>query len=358
MDTLRGGRPRIREVARLAGVSVGTVSNVINHPERVSEGLRLRVEWVLEDSGFSPDPTARALSLGRSSMIGVVFFDISNPFFAEAAHQLSRRFEELGCSMVIAETDQAADVESRVLRNLERVGVDALILCSTGACWEDLVRLRDRGVPVVLMAQRSERPGFPSVGIDDYGGMRKVARHLWGRGLRRFSFVNEPVAATQHRDRWCGFSDELLSCGMAVEDVDVQWASGPTWDGGYEVARRVLAGPCDVWPDAFVCLNDHLVMGVCKAIADADLTVGRDVCVSGFDDVPYASVLGVPLTTVRQPIAGICRYIAQQIGAFFNRGGDDIGTYFRCGVDCAAIGIVVATGFMFLVCVTELGVVG
>ena len=328
MGTVRGGRLKIREVARLAGVSVGTVSNVINHPERVSDGLRRRVESVLEESGFSPDPTARALSLGRSSMIGVVFFDISNPFFAEAAHQLSRLFENLGCSMVLAETDQVAEIESRVLRNMERVGVDAVIVCSTGACWDDLSRLRDRGVPVVLMAQRSERPGFPSVGINDYDGMRKVAGHLWGRGLRRFSFVNEPVQATQHKDRWRGFSDELVARGMRVEDVDVQWASGPTWDGGYEVARHVMSRPSALWPDAFVCLNDHLAMGVSKAVTDAGLTVGRDVCVSGFDDVPYASVLGVPLTTIRQPIAGICEYIAREIGDFLNGEGAVSGRTF------------------------------
>ena len=329
MDSDRNRKLSIREVARLAGTSVGTVSNVFNHPERVSGALRRRVERVVEASGFSPNATARALSLGRSSLVGTVFFDISNPFFAETAHGLGRCFEASGCSIVVAETGQIAEVEKRALLSLERVGVDAVIVCSTGGCWEELARLRDCGVPVLLMAQRSERPGFPAVGVNDYEGMRKIAAHLCSRGMTRFCFVNEGIRATQHKDRWSGFADELASRSLDLESVDVQWASGPTWDGGYEVARRVLAGGRGHWPDAFVCLNDYLALGVSKAVTELGLRVGADVGVSGFDDVPYASVVEAPLTTVRQPIAEMCEFIAGEVVASFENGAPVSGRTFE-----------------------------
>lgn len=309
----RQDKVSIHSIAIAAGTSVGTVSNVINHPERVRPQLKERVEKVMREKHFWPDPTARALKIGRSPLVGTVFFDISNPFFAESAHEIDKRMQMRGSSMIVAGTEQIAEREEHVLESLEVMGADGIIVTSTGSCWEGLARFRDRGVPVILFAQRSLDERFEAVGIDDYSGMRKIAQHLVSRGMSRFCFINDEIRATQHMDRWRGFCDELVDAGMDPEEVRVESVYGATWAVGYQRVQAVLELPSRQWPECVVCLNDYIAMGASKAIADRGLRVGHDISVTGFDDVPYASVFSTPLTTVRQPIPEMCRYITDQI---------------------------------------------
>lgn len=307
-------------VASAAGTSVGTVSNVLNHPERVRPALRERVENAMAELNYWPDATARAMTLGRSSIVGNVVFDVSNPFFAQFAHEIDRIVQRAGASAIVAGTEQRVDAELEALRNLAKVGVDGLMICTTGGCWDELARFQDRGVPVILYAQRSADERFASVGVDDRAGMRLVGEHLLERGMTRFCFVNEQREAMQHRDRYLGFLDALTTGGIAPETIDLRWSGDPSWAGGYAVAREVLRGPRSAWPECFVCLNDYTAMGVCRAIGEAGLRVGHDIAVTGFDDLPYASLLAAPLTTVRQPIADMATHAITELRSAIHRG--------------------------------------
>lgn len=320
VGSTRQDKVSIHSIASAAGTSVGTVSNVINHPERVSPQLKERVEKVMREKHFWPDATARALKIGRSPLVGTVFFDISNPFFAEAAHEIDKRMQMYNSSMIVAGTEQNAEREAHVLESLEAMGVNGIIITSTGSCWDILAAFQDRGVPVILLAQRSLDERFEAVGINDYRGMRKVARHLVSQGMNRFCFINDRIRATQHMDRWRGFCDELVDSGMDPDGVRVEWASGATWDVGYQRVGAILELPSQQWPECVVCLNDYIAMGASKAIVDKGLRVGSDISVTGFDDVPYASVFGTPLTTVRQPIPEMCRYVTNQVLDAVERG--------------------------------------
>lgn len=305
-------RPSIYTVAKAAGTSVGTVSNVMNHPERVRPDLRERVLRVMEEQRFFPDGKARALTLGRTSLIATVFFDISNPFFAEATHALEDGFQRTGRSLLLTDTEQRVTQEHETVANLLRIGVDGLVICSTGESNELLTRVQENGTPVMVMAHRSTEPRLPFVTVDDAGGMELMARHLAERGLRRFCFVNERIQAIQHRDRWAGFSRGLAEAGLDPDEVHVEWSEGPTWAGGRSAVERALARPGPA-PECFVCLNDYIAIGASKAVTDAGFTVGWDICVTGFDDIPYAAVMAQPLTTIRQPISDMAAFVVDQM---------------------------------------------
>lgn len=303
----------IKDVAKHAGTSVGTVSNVLNHPERVSPRLLEKVQAAMAELQYLPNPTARALSIGKSHLIGTIFFDISNPFFSEAAHTIDRKLQEQKHAMILASTEQDMKEEARALRRLTRAGIDGLIICSAGGNWDQLNLLQNHGIPVMVMAQRSTNQQFASVGVNDFLGLKKITTYLIERGITKFCYVNEQIQAVQHLDRWRGHVAALTEKGFNPDEVRLEWSVGPTWSGGAAAATRVLSEDPKYWPEVFVCLNDYTALGVCKAITDHGLTVGKDICVTGFDNIPYAEITSVPLTTVHQPIDEICTFAVDQL---------------------------------------------
>lgn len=321
--------PSVYSVAKAAGTSVGTVSNVINHPERVRPALRKRVENAMKELSYTPHPVARALSLGRSHLLAAVVFDIANPFFAEIAHLLDQQAQRSGSALTIAGTDQSVSAEKAALASMSRAGADGYAVCTTGGCFDILSEIRSRGTPVLLFAQRSEDDRVPAVTIDDRAGMALIADHLIGRGVERFAFLREPINAMQHRDRFAGFVATLETRGHDIDKVMIVEGTGPTWNAGIEAAQRILAQPRGTWPDCFVCLNDYTAMGVCRALKEAGVSVGKDILVTGYDDIPYAAMMDPPLTTIRQPLASMAQHlITQLMGAIERRTSEVEGRLF------------------------------
>ncbi len=303
----------IYSVAQAADTSVGTVSNVINHPERVSPALRTRVEAEMARQRYWPRPAARALARQRSRLVGVVVFDISNPFFSHVANLMDQEVQAAGNSLMLAGTQQSNQAERAALESMSRAGVDAFAVCTSGGSFDLLNRLQERGHPVLLFAQRSEDERIRAVTIDDFAGMGLIAGHVVDRGAHRICFIEEPVHAVQHRDRWAGFVAALDSRGLDPDQVRRVPAAGPTWDGGFQVVSEILAQPRSTWPDCIVCLNDYTAIGACRAVRSAGLVVGRDILVTGYDDIPYGAVLDVPLTTIRQPFGEMSVYLTTQL---------------------------------------------
>lgn len=299
---------------------MGTVSNVINHPERVSKALRERVEAVMVEEKYLPHPLARALSLGRNKMIATILFDISNPFFAEMSHCIDRDLQVRGYSLMVSGTDQSAELEAKVIKLLVNAGAEAIAICGTGSNTEQLLKLQDYGLPIMIFAQRSEDPRIPFVTVDDRQGMRSLGEHLIGKGVESFYFIHEPVNAIQHRDRYDGFMESIYDHGLDDSCVRLVTSESPSWDGGYGTAKNLLSERPDELPECFVCLNDYTALGVCRALTQAGLKVGDDILVTGFDDIPYAALLESPLTTIKQPIEEMSKYlIGEVINAIENR---------------------------------------
>jgi LacI family transcriptional regulator len=299
----------MKDVASLAGVAVGTVSNVLNHPDLVRPLTRARVEAAMEELGFIPNGSARQLRAGRSRCLGLVVLDVTNPFFTEVARGVEDYAQAAGYAVILCNSDEAHDKERQYLRVLEEQRVRGILITPVHGRSPELRRIRDRGTPVVLL----DRPGSAaqcSVAVDDRRGGEIAVAHLLGLGHRSIALVNGPTAIRQCADRRWGAYRAVeqagLDPGKVLTEVPVP-AMNPR--GGAAAAGDLLHGEHGEHaergrqgkPTAVFCTNDMLALGLLRRLSQAGVAVPADLAVVGYDDIEFAADAAVPLTSVRQP---------------------------------------------------------
>jgi LacI family transcriptional regulator len=289
----------MKDVASLAGVAVGTVSNVLNHPDLVRPLTRARVEAAMEELGFIPNGSARQLRAGRSRCLGLVVLDVTNPFFTEVARGVEDYAQAAGYAVILCNSDEAHDKERRYLRVLEEQRVRGILITPVHGRSPELRRIRDRGTPVVLL----DRPGSAgqcSVAVDDRRGGEIAVTHLLSLGHRSIALVNGPTAIRQCADRRRGAYLAVEQAGFdpaaVLTEVPV---SAMNARGGAAAADDLLRdAPATT---AVFCANDMLALGLLRGLGQAGVTVPGDLAVVGYDDIEFAADAAVPLTSVRQP---------------------------------------------------------
>ncbi|MEV4736273.1 MULTISPECIES: LacI family DNA-binding transcriptional regulator [unclassified Microbacterium] len=291
----------IREVAEKAGVSVGTVSNVLNRPEKVASETVERVQAVIDRLGFVRNDAARQLRAGRSRTIGLVVLDIRNPFFAEIARGAEERADEHGLAVLVANSDEKAEREARHLDLFEEQRVAGVLVTPVGDSAPRLARMQERGTPIVLVDRESQDERFASVAVDDIEGGRIAMQHLLEIGRRRVAFVGGPVALRQVSDRLRGAQTVAADAGLGLEFI----ATGAlTVDEGRRAGRQILERDPDRRPDAVFAANDLLALGVLQSLVmTGDARVPQDIALIGYDDIDFAAAAVIPLSSVRQPAA-------------------------------------------------------
>ena len=208
----------MKDVASLAGVAVGTVSNVLNHPDLVRPLTRARVEAAMEELGFIPNGSARQLRAGRSRCLGLVVLDVTNPFFTEVARGVEDYAQAAGYAVILCNSDEAHDKERQYLRVLEEQRVRGILITPVHGRSPELRRIRDRGTPVVLL----DRPGSAaqcSVAVDDRRGGEIAVAYLLGLGHRSIALVNGPTAIRQCADRRWGAYRAVEQAGLDPSKV-------------------------------------------------------------------------------------------------------------------------------------------
>ncbi|NAZ75994.1 substrate-binding domain-containing protein [Kineococcus sp. T13] len=288
----------VKEVAQRAGVSLGTVSNVLNRPEVVSEALRTRVQQAIAELGFVRNESARQLRAGVSRTIAVVVLDVANPFFTDViagAEDLAERHDAL---VVMCNSANSAEREARHLRRLDQQRVLGVLLTPVhDAPSAALTEVREHGTPVVLVDRGSGSSGHSSVAVDDVLGGRLVGEHLVGAGHRRIAYTGLPTALRQVEERLRGLREAVGAAG----GVQVVQASAMSVRAGSQVAAQLLAGPAAERPSAVFCANDLLALGVLNECQRRGVRVPQDLAIVGYDDIGFAATASVPLTSVRQP---------------------------------------------------------
>src|SRR5580693_1415307 len=277
----------MKDVASLAGVAVGTVSNVLNHPDLVRPLTRARVEAAMEELGFIPNGSARQLRAGRSRCLGLVVLDVTNPFFTEVARGVEDYAQAAGYAVILCNSDEAHDKERQYLRVLEEQRVRGILITPVHGRSPELRRIRDRGTPVVLL----DRPGSAaqcSVAVDDRRGGEIAVTYLLGLGHRSIALVNGPTAIRQCADRRWGAYRAVEQAGLDPSKVLT------------EVPVPAM-NPRGGAPTAVFCANDMLALGLLRGLSQAGLSVPGDLAVVGYDDIEFAADAAVPLTSVRQP---------------------------------------------------------
>lgn len=293
-------RNGIREVAATAGVSVGTVSNVLNNPGLVALDTRQRVEQVMRELGFVRNGLARQLREGRADTVGAVVLDIRNPFFTEAARGIEDRLAEADCLLILCSTLQTPEREANYLRTLAEQNVRGILLTPQRLDIRSLLAVQGRGLPVVLLDCPSPDERICSVSIDDVRGGALAVEHLVGQGHRQILFLNGPHRIHQCAARSRGARQALRGAGLdpARHLLEVTLPPGGTY-APEATLTEVLAIP--VRPTAIMCVSDVVALGVVRCLRKLGINVPDDIAVMGYDDVPFASELATALTTVRQP---------------------------------------------------------
>lgn len=298
----------VRDVAAAASVSVGTVSNVLNRPEKVAPETVARVMAAIDELGFVRNDAARQLRAGRSRSIGLVVLDVRNPFFTDVARGAEDRAAEDNMTILLGNSDENADRERSYLDLFEEQRVHGVLISPLGDDETRLQRLRGRDTPVVLVDRVSEDRSISSVSVDDVVGGELAVRHLLETGRRRIAFVGGPVSIRQVADRLAGARRAIDAEPGATLEV-LETASLTVLDG--RAAGEAIRGrPADERPDAVFAANDLLAMGVLQAFNMlGSVQVPDDIALIGYDDIDFASAAVVPLSSIRQP-ASLIGYTA------------------------------------------------
>lgn len=291
----------IKEVAVRSGVSVGTVSNVLNRPDAVSDTTRRAVLAAIEELGFVRNGSASRLRSTRSHAVGLVVHDIANPFFADMARGAEQALELRGYTVMLCNADGSQERQRRHLRFLEEQRVAGVLITPVDPSSDrrELSRLQKRGLSIVLVDEEAENERSCSVSVDDVRGGELAGEHLLEIGRRRIVYVAGPDTSRQCRDRGAGLQrviDSTAGGGATLQMVRVPALNGRA---GHAAVPEILA----LEPDAVFCANDVVALGVLRGLFEAGRSVPDEIALIGYDDIEFAQLAAVPLTSIRQPAA-------------------------------------------------------
>ncbi len=316
----RNGRapavPTIRDVAFHAGVSVATVSRVINNsPHKVHRATRQRVLRIVSRLGYHPNVVAQGLRRGTSRSIALIVPDISNPFFPAIARGVEDVARRHGYALLLGNTDGDAERERAYLDILRKRWVDGVLFASAGGDDRHLRALRADGVPAVLIARDAADGAIDTVVVDSFAGMRLATSHLLRLGHRRIAYIGGPHSLSVARERRRGYRQALRDFNMRP-DPSLIVAGDFRVDGGRAAVRRLLARRRAF--TAVVAANDLTAIGAMEALRAAGRRIPDDVAVVGFDDIPFAAFVDPPLTTVAQPTYRLGALAMERLLALMN----------------------------------------
>lgn len=292
--------PSLRDVAARAGVSVKTVSNVVNDHPHVSAATRARVQALLDEMGYRPHLLARRLRAGRSGIIALAIPSLEVPYFAELARTVFDAAERRGLQVLIDQTDADRTREQESLTGLRTGLIDGVLLSPLSLRPGDL-SARSRRIPVVLLGERFFGPRVADVevdhvAVDNVAAAREATAHLVGLGRRRIAFLGGQRSARAMVDlRLQGWSAALAEAGLRTDLR--QPTPGFGRHDGLGAMDRML-DDSDVAPDAVFCANDLLALGALRALATRRIRVPDDLAVCGFDDLKEGWFSNPTLTSV------------------------------------------------------------
>ncbi|MDQ1681144.1 MAG: LacI family transcriptional regulator [Frankiaceae bacterium] len=289
----------VRDVAALAGVSVGTVSNALNRPELVAPDTLERVLEAIARLGFVRNESARQLRAGSSRTLGLVVLDVTNPFFTDVARGVEDAANDAGLTVILCNTDDRSDKEVNYLDVLEQQRVQGILITPVDVVSDRIAQLRARGMPIVLLDRIAADGDQCSVSVNDVLGGELAATHLLAMGHRRIAFVGGPRSLRQVQDRFDGAQRAVdRHAGPRAELTHVLTPALNT-EAGVVAGAEVLG--MDPRPTAVFCANDLIALGVLQVAVRGGLRVPEDLAIVGYDDIQFAAWATHPLSSVSQP---------------------------------------------------------
>jgi LacI family transcriptional regulator len=290
----------MEDVARRAGVALGTVSNVINRPARVSEPTRRKVQRAIEELGFVPNRAARALAAGISTTIGFVVTDLSNSFFLDMTRGAEREAAEAGMNVLLANTDMQPAKQGSYLDLFAEERVAGVLLAPLPDSAENVLGSMQPGRHIVMLND-ARVDGACTVSVDNELGGYLAARHLIDLGRRRLAFAGDPAIAAPIRDRLAGVERAVRESNGAIS-LELDATAEVQVEDGREFGQVIAARPAEERPDGIVAAADLLALGIMQALrTESSIRVPDDIAITGYDNNRAAWGSTVPITTLAQP---------------------------------------------------------
>ena len=301
--------PTIKDVAKKAGVSAATVSLVLNDSDTslpISKATRKRVKEAASSLGYHPNTFAKALRTKKSYVVGILAFDIIDPYCAHVLRGAEGVFNEGGYYPMLSDLQNDQERMRHYIRLFRERRVEGLLILASSLQIEDqlIYDLHAENIPLVVIGREVESPGVPTVVTDNTGGAFKATEHLLQLGHRDIAFILGPAGYVDSRQRWEGSKRALDQYGIQVdpelmlEENEIGW--GP--EAGYSSMQELLASAKRI--TAVVAFDDISAFGAIRAITEAGLNVPEDISVVGFDDIPAAGFYNPPLTTIYYSMVG------------------------------------------------------
>jgi len=299
VDVTQHNVATIEDVARLAGVSIATVSRAVHSPEKVADTTRRRVLDAIAKTGYTTNAMARSLRVRRANMILILAPDVGDPNFSNILVGLETEASKRGYGVLIGNTQNDPSREADYLRFIASNQADGLILL-TGHMPFGLAGEKNKAhlPPMVAVNEPVGNAAVPFAGVDDFEGARMATDHLIAQGHRRIAFIGRSPARTVAARREAGYTAALKAAEIAFSPELVLDGEATT-ESGRAATERVFVR--DTLPTAFVCVNDAAALGVLIALSARGYALPRDFSVIGFDDISFASFVTPPLTTMKQP---------------------------------------------------------
>jgi LacI family transcriptional regulator len=299
-------RATLKDVAKLAETSVGTVSNVLNRPAYVNEELRQRVLSAMRLLKFEPTPKARKYRKGRAINVGLVLADMKNPFFTSISISAEAETRKINAGLVMCHSDEDYEREAQNIELLIQHRVQGIILAPVTNAEMNFQKLLDRNFPIVLVDRVPENFMGCSVTTDDFQGGRIAGEHFKELGFKKIAFVSNPSKSEKMKQRLEGFRDAFkdVNKGVTFELIKIEnWSFIEGVNAGNLIAKRSKKE----LPTAVFCANDLVALGLLQSLQKAKIEVPTEIAIMGFDDIEVASEVSIPITTLRQPLDEVGR---------------------------------------------------
>ena len=287
----------IKDVARIAGVSVATVSRAMNGASNVLPDTKQRILEVARELRFTPSGAARSLITRRTDTVGALLPDLHGEYFSELIRGMDQAARARGLHLLVSSSHGNADEAAAALRAMNG-RVDGLVVMSPHADAEFLSDNLPPNLPIVLVNTSFELPGHARFVVDNFGGAQTMTRHLAGAGRQSIAFITGPAENYESQERLRGYR-----AGLPKTMKERVFEGDFTEESGWIVGRRIAQAK--VRPDAIFAANDMMAIGCMAALAEAGVPAPDELAIVGFDDVPISRYVAPALTTIRVPIATV-----------------------------------------------------
>jgi len=290
-------RCTIKDIANIAGVSIKTVSRVVNNEKYVKKETREKVLKILKENNYKKNIPARSLVVNKTHTLGLVIPNLENPFYSRLSRGVIRTAEENDYSVIVCESMFDIKIGEKYLGMLIERGVDGLLIGTLDLNDVLIYKLNETNIPFVVMTCKVDKPGVNYIIADDYEAGKKVVEYLINLGHTNIVFLKGPNVYSSN-ERFLAYKDVMRERGIAIKDYFIT-KNVLNKENAYEVTLALLRSHRDV--TAIIANNDYAALGALKAIKQLGLSIPNDISIIGYDDIDIAELLEVPLTTIHYP---------------------------------------------------------